>query len=267
MIELLLHSFGEFSPSQPLTPTIWPHYDLLFIHSGRLSIYVETVGKVRLDAGEGILLFPETKFSPHNKNSEAIASVQHFSLDPKNKVLPPPFSHLVSQRTGAIIYRSRNNEYLERDIKRAIKWAKLPATPARTTMRKALLTLILGEFLRIGWKDTPQQGLNQGTEHLLEWAANQALADLTTKKLAHAAGVSESTLRRQFQKHCDMSPKQAISSLRFNEAKQLLTETAKPIKEIAAHIGYKSNIAFHTAFKNAFHLSPGNYRRKHQILG
>ena len=267
MIELLLHSFGEFSTRQPLTPTIWPHYDLLFVHSGRLSIYVETIGKVRLHAGEGVLLFPETKFSPHNKNSEALASVQHFSLDPQNKVLPPPFSHLVSKRTGCIVYKGSNNEYLENDIKRAIKWAKLPSTPARTTMRKALLTLILGEFLQIGWKDKPQQGLKYGTENLLEWAANQPLADLTTEKLAHAAGVSESTLRRQFHKHCDMSPKQAITSLRFNAAKQLLTETAKPIKEIAVHVGYKSDIAFHTAFKNRFQTSPGSYRQKHRITG
>ncbi len=267
MLELLLHSYGEFSSKLPLRATIWPHFDLLFIHHGTLKLQVDQLGKVTLRAGEGILLFPETKFSPYGKNSSARASVQHFSLDSKQNKLPPPFSHLSNKLKGGIIHRAQETDALESDIKRALKWAKLPPSPARETMRKALLTLILGEFLQIGWQDKPEQGLTQGADHLLEWAAHQPLAELSVERLATAAGVSESTLRRKFQLHCDISPKQAIARMRFNEAKRLLTETAKPIKEIASHIGYKSNIAFHTAFKNEFDTSPGSYRAKHRISG
>ena len=80
MIELLLHSYGEFSPRQPLKRNRWPHFDLLFIHEGSLSMEVATLGHVTLRAGEGILLFPETWFAPHGTRSHARASVQHFLL-------------------------------------------------------------------------------------------------------------------------------------------------------------------------------------------
>ena len=80
MIEFLLHAYGEFSPRQPLKRIRWPHFDLLFIHEGRLSMDVATLGEVALHAGDGILLFPETWFAPHENRSRARASVQHFSL-------------------------------------------------------------------------------------------------------------------------------------------------------------------------------------------
>lgn len=267
MIELLLHSYGEFSPRQPLKRTMWPHYDLLFIHEGQLSIQVDNVGRVDLHAGEGILLFPETAFSPHGKKSKARASVQHFSLDAGGRNLPAPFDRLHMQGKGGIVYRGQDGDLLASDIERAMAWSRLPPTDARVTMRKALLTLILGNFLEVGWEGKPEQGAELSPKSLLEWAAHQPLAELSVVSLAAAAGISESTLRRQFREQSGMSPREAIVRLRFNEAKRLLTETAKPVKEIAMTIGYKSDIAFHTAFKNEYEMSPGAYRKKHRIAG
>ena len=265
MITFLHHSYGEFSPRQPLKPTLWPHFDLLFIHTGQLSLKVAGKGAIDLHTGEGILLFPETRFKPLSPRFEARASVQHFQIQ-QTDPLPTPFDRLAQKTHGALIYKGGNTSCIEPDIERAMAWAKLPDTPARQTMREALLTLILGEFLHIGWEGKPEQGAEH-PEHLLAWASHQPLETLTVKSLAKAAGISESTLRRQFHQQAEIGPREAIYRLRINEAKRLLCETAMPLKEIAAHIGYGSPIAFHNAFKRETQRTPGAYRKTFRTQG
>jgi len=265
MLKLLLHSYGEFSPSQPLVHTVWPHYDLLFIHEGSLKMQVAGIGSITLQAGDGILLFPETAFSPHGKNSKAKASVQHFSLS-ESVALPPPYSKLQREKSGAVVYRGGASQYLEADIHRSMEWARLPESAERTTMRQALLTIILGEFLQLQWK-TVSVDCASDQASLLEWASHQPLAELSVEALAEAAGVSEPTLRRQFLANGGISPREVIVRMRMNEAKRLLTETSTPLKEIANRVGYGSAIAFNNSFKRSVAITPGEYRRRNRPRG
>lgn len=265
MITFLLHSYGEFSPRQPLKRARWPHFDLLYIHQGNLAMDVASLGPVSLHAGEGILLFPGTRFSPRGTRSRAQASVQHFQIE-ADEDLPTPFDRLADRKHGAIVYRSGTTAIMETDIQRALAWAKLPDTPARLTMRRALLTLILGEVLQIGWEGNPGQA-GASSPILLEWAAHQPLANLSVQGLAEAAGVSESTLRRQFRQQGEIGPREAICRIRLNEAKRLLCETAMPLKKIADRVGYASAIAFHNAFKRENQIPPGTYRTQHRTRG
>ena len=263
MIRFLLHSYGEFSQRMPMRSSTWPHFDLLYVHEGHLEMQVEGIGRIRLGAGEGILLFPHTHFSPYGKTSQAKASVQHFSLGDSG-VLPPPFDLLAGRSRAAIVRQGSTNKQLEADINRSMSLALAEHSPMLQLMREALLTLILGEFLQTTLPD-PKSGKN--SESLTRWAEGQSLANLNVEKLAHKAGVTTSGLRRRFLNDLKITPQQYLLNLRINEAARLLRETAFPIKEIAARVGYSSAVSFHNAFKNRRSESPGSYRKNHRTLG
>lgn len=241
----------------------WPHFDLLFVHEGHLDMQVEKRGQLTLTAGEGILLFPNTPFSPYGNRSEARASVQHFSLV-EHSGLPAPLDVLASQETGSLTRTGPRNPQLEADIARSMELAVAENTPMLHLMREALLTLILGEFLQTTLPDPTR---NRDTTALIQWVKQQPVRNLTVSKMARAANVTPSGLRRRFVNELKMSPQQFLLNLRMNESARLLRETTVPIKQIALRVGYGSATAFHNAFLKARSETPGGYRKGHRPLG
>ncbi|MEJ6778804.1 MAG: helix-turn-helix transcriptional regulator [Akkermansiaceae bacterium] len=263
MIHFLLHSYGEFSERMPMRASSWPHFDLLYVHEGHLEIQVEGMGRVSLGPGEGILLFPNTPFSPYGKTSRAKASVQHFSLGDSG-VLPPPFDLLAGRSRAAIVRQGLPNKQLEADINRSMSLALAEDSPVLQLMREAVLTLILAELLQTTLPD-PKAGKN--TEPLIRWAEGQSLANLNVEKLAEKAGITTSGLRRRFLMNLKITPQQYLFNLRMNEAARLLRETAFPIKEIASRVGYGSAVSFHNAFQKTRGEAPGSYRKTNRTVG
>lgn len=256
MIEFLLHSYGEFNKRSEMKPAVWPHFDLLFIHEGRLDLMISGKGRVSLGAGEGVLLFPQTSFSPFGRQSKARASVQHFSLG-DGADLPAPFDVLAGKTHAAILRKGARNSQLEADVERALALAVSESSPVLQLMREALLTLILGEFLRT---TLPNPATDRTTTGLVKWAESQPLDSLNVGALAEKSGITASGLRRRFLKDLQITPQRYLLQLRLNEAARLLRETTLPIKEIASRLGYSSNVAFHNAFKNSRKQTPRQYR-------
>ncbi|MFB2907144.1 AlkA N-terminal domain-containing protein [Aeromonas jandaei] len=86
------------------------------------------------------------------------------------------------------------------------------------------------------------------------------LADCTLAELAAETGISERTLRRQFEAYLGASPKQVEQTRRLLLAKRLLTETRLPITDIAFAAGFASIRRFNDAWLNAYGLAPRTLR-------
>lgn len=263
VIRFLLHSYGEFSQKMKMQPSVWPHFDLLFVHSGHLDMRVAGRGRVRLGKGEGVLLFPNTPFAPYDRQSQAQASVQHFSLDDQGD-LPAPYDILAGRSQGAILRQGPMNQQLEDDIRRAMSLAVAEPSPMLRLMREALLTLILGEFLSTPLADPAS---DQSLTTLMKWAEAQDLRQMNVVALAEKMGLSTSALRRRFLKETHLGPNQFLLNLRMNEAARMLRESALPVKEIAMRTGYGSSVAFHAAFRKNKGETPRDYRQNHRAVG
>lgn len=79
--------------------------------------------------------------------------------------------------------------------------------------------------------------------------------------LADGLGLSERQLRRLFVEELGVSPLQVEATRRLLFAKQLLTETALPVTEIALAAGYASLRRFNAAFLAAYGLAPSRLRK------
>jgi AraC-like DNA-binding protein len=82
------------------------------------------------------------------------------------------------------------------------------------------------------------------------------------EQVAKLLPLGYSTLRRRFAQETGESMAKFSLRLRMNKAKDLLTNSKKPIKEIARDLGYKSPSAFTQQFKHSAGLVPEEFRNQ-----
>lgn len=87
-----------------------------------------------------------------------------------------------------------------------------------------------------------------------------ALNQGSLEELALAVGLSSRQLRRVLLQHFGVSPVELAQTQRLLLAKQLLTETALPITEIAFAAGFGSLRRFNDLFQSRYRLTPGQLR-------
>lgn len=84
--------------------------------------------------------------------------------------------------------------------------------------------------------------------------------------LANQLGVSDRHLRRLFEARLGVSPVQYLQTRRLLTAKQLLTDSALPMAQVALLSGFGSLRRFNAAIKAHYHLNPGEIRRQRENL-
>lgn len=102
-------------------------------------------------------------------------------------------------------------------------------------------------------------------EDSLHEARRIILADLTkhysNKELAKKVNLSLYFFKTGFKELFGINPFECLIDARLNTAKQLLSATNKPIKEIAIIVGYSRPSSFANAFGRHFGYTPGSCRK------
>lgn len=108
-------------------------------------------------------------------------------------------------------------------------------------------------------------GKNATVQRALKLIENNVMQDCDEQKFADFLGVSSRHLRRVFESEFGKTPKQIHDSRRLNFARKLIVETSLSVTEIAFTSGFASIRRFNDAFKNRFHRSPTELRRKADV--
>lgn len=93
------------------------------------------------------------------------------------------------------------------------------------------------------------------------WMEENLSADLSVPALATRAGMSERTFLRHYVGEEGRTPAKAVEAIRIAAARRMLSETALPLKTVAARSGFASEAVFRRAFERVVALTPGDYRR------
>jgi AraC-like DNA-binding protein len=258
-----MHGYGQFERTHPIGPAVWPHFDFLFIHSGRIRLRLMEGKEVQLQKNEGILIFPYTPFEGEALTARARASVQHFALQTTDtKVLGPVLSRILGCQKGYRTISSIHVPSLPHHVASAMAMAAWASDPFADEVRLAQLKLVLAT---LNVRDVVK-GTSPARIVALENAVKSAgtrLSQSSIKTLAGQAGYSPSHFRSLFAEHYGIQPGQYIRRLRINEAKQMLRETRKPIKQIALELGYADSVSFHRSFSSATGHTPASYRHQY----
>ena len=99
---------------------------------------------------------------------------------------------------------------------------------------------------------------------IVEVIESHLYSDLNLDQLAHLAGQSLSTFKREFSKHFDDTPGNYIRNKRMEKAADLLTYSSLTISEISFKVGYEDSSYFSKLFYKKFNTLPSDYRKSNQ---
>ncbi len=85
--------------------------------------------------------------------------------------------------------------------------------------------------------------------------------DLSVDRIAGEVGMSSRQLARRFHKALDRTPTEELLRKRLKETKHLLRSTELSIADLAPLVGFHSTTYLHRTFREAFGVTPAQYRR------
>ena len=268
MLDFYDHGFGTITRRRPIPLCRWDQFDLLCVHEGGLDLRFERSSPTRLHAGEGVLIYPRTRFRGEPVGPSCRISVQHFSsrFARDEAAAPEPLRDLPGREHGYEPVAMPPGSPVASDIRRAIDVAFDSDSPEMVqAVREALTALILAQVRRT----EPRRALPSHSR----WAAlDQQLRQNpahpgSIEALAREMDLSPSHFRTRFREEFGQSPAAYLKRLRLEEAMRLLRETDLPIKAIAQRLGYRDLANFYRAFRRGAGSPPARYRQQQRIRG
>ncbi|GAA0223532.1 AraC family transcriptional regulator [Cryptosporangium japonicum] len=141
--------------------------------------------------------------------------------------------------------------------------------PGTSAAIPALLDLLLLYSVRTWYDRQADRGARGWAAALRDPAVSRALFQLqrsparpwTVAGLAGVAGLSRPAFARRFTDLVGQPPLTYLTWWRMTLAGRMLRADDSTLATVAARVGYTSEFAFSKAFRRAFGVSPGSYRR------
>ncbi len=99
----------------------------------------------------------------------------------------------------------------------------------------------------------------------LEFIAANSQRNIGAGDVARATGVGLRTLQRQFREYLDRPIGREIQRVRIERAKRELTQSKRPIQDIARDVGFGRSKRMSEAFVRELGVTPREYRKKRRI--
>lgn len=134
--------------------------------------------------------------------------------------------------------------------------------PINVDRAALLLESLLFEFMMKA-KTSPISDKNEDTIKLMDDIADSLYRPFNVKKLCEKHHISLSTLKRSVRKYSGYPLNEYVHRLKVAEAKNILLNTERTIKEIATSLGYGDVFYFSRLFKKYVGVSPMIYRKSY----
>ncbi|MEZ9184502.1 AraC family transcriptional regulator [Vibrio splendidus] len=110
------------------------------------------------------------------------------------------------------------------------------------------------------FKDNEGDEISDKLDKVEAFLMNHFIQDISINDLASHLYISESSVRRLFQKHYKESFSQRLKKIRLNVACDLLINTSLPVSLILEKVGYDNQANFNRQFKSYKQVTPTQYR-------
>lgn len=251
-IGLWVDRVGQAMDSERKTQLrILGQYAVVGIHAGHGTFFSPSTGEVPLTSGHVIVLFPDEPHvyypqgtwttcwivwnGPDAEQLERLGYLAkaHTIIDDRRDAVATAFARL----TGIISHE---------DVAAVLE------------RKNIVLQMVLDLF-----KSTRRIPPQRDRHSLMEQAATFLTAGhgngIPIADLAERFALSPAHFRRLFKLYTGRSPTEFITGCRISKAKKLLTE-GRPIKQVAAALGYDDPFYFMRVFKKATGIPPGRFR-------
>ncbi|MGL1890043.1 MAG: AraC family transcriptional regulator [Spirochaetaceae bacterium] len=251
----IISKYGSFKKNYRSNLIKWDYWDLLFVHSGELTISFNNI-LIVVKQGQSILIPPGTYFTITSRNFETTASVQYFNSDNSevNKTL--------CRFSKPLLHKDKDGLALESHIKELIE--VYDSNKHILKRQELLLELVLEKILAVkyGRKES-----NSPWSDISIRYKNRLYNPPSITEIASWAGYSPSRFRFIFKRDTGLKPAVFFFNIKIQSSAKMLIETVLPIKEISQKHGYNEVAHFNRAFTRFYNISPGKYRKKNTFCG
>ena len=240
-------------------------------------------GKIGIQSEEETLFIREGQFMLFNAdeqrlNSQIENNTEHQLFDatysyefiqPLLQAFPSIESFINQDESSDLAYKLKEVVTASPEMKKIVY--DLFKCPYDENLRRLYFENKLNDFLfealvnTLNGKPTKSKIAN-GDQDALFVARDLILADitkhLTIKELSQLVNLNEFKLKSGFKEIFGIGPFEFLLQARMEKARELLLETDKPMKEIAALTGFEFLTNFIAAFRKYYGYTPGELRRK-----
>lgn len=220
---------------------------LVFAVEGTVTVCVDD-REVRLSAGEGLLVFPFQFHHYIDAASEKLSWLYvTFELAESDSLQPMRF------RSFAVTPDMRHD---------LVELLESYADEQQSERVALYLAVILSRLRNMGHKRAPKKTAASVSQLVtrVNTLAQSSSAALSIQDIADSLGISASHLRERFRASCGVSLGHHLRRLRLEKACGLLRLTSQRVSEIADQCGFTSIYSFSRAFREAYGISPREYR-------
>jgi len=107
-----------------------------------------------------------------------------------------------------------------------------------------------------------QVKVDEQFEGLVDWLQTRMSEPTKVSDMASFLNMTERTFHRQFTEAFSETPSKLFEQLRLSSSRQLIA-AGEPVSMVCRRIGFKSESAFRTAFKNQYGVTPSMYNQVH----
>jgi AraC-like DNA-binding protein/quercetin dioxygenase-like cupin family protein len=273
--DLMMNSHG-FNGGEDVPGHSHEFFELMYVYSGRIT---HRIGEdvVALKKGDCLLLAPGVYHSIDAFEAEDVAF--NFIMYPT--FLTPDFLNLISSNSLITDFLLNTEGYKNKqrylyfpcsedeeviDTAEKILCEFLDPDVSSANISKCLLAVLFHNLLRV-WKRNgsavkPRSDIkNRDIIQIIQYIENNvATASLTEAALRF--GYEKNYLSKMIKKTLGQSFIEIKHRVCVDYAKAMLTETDKPIMDIAGQIGFNNMSHFYKIFKDKEGVTPAEYREK-----
>ncbi len=243
-------------------------YELQYMNSGKLSIIDESKTH-NISQGDFVIVPPGT-FHSNNSNEKFIRSTLRFSLTANGKGNGEfseycYYSRILEHVKGISVFKCEDAENSFKKI--SMLDTKRQSDIHMVKLHAALLITSALQQLRVSREDSGNKKTFYKTDTLsvederikfiIENCVQEFFAENNiSKKIAARLNMSDRNCSRVVSRLMGENISDIVIRQRMKLARILIVKTDKPLSDIAQEVGYKTYVAFFTAFKKYYGISP-----------
>ncbi|HHY0494893.1 TPA: transcriptional regulator MelR [Vibrio parahaemolyticus] len=239
------------------------------LHEGTLE-YAINNANVQISSGEMAVFWAVTPHRVSMVSDDAILGIINIPLSAfLGWVLPQEFVQqvmhggVITSQTDGVISLSESNRWLncyhsENSVRNGIVSDEVCLMLRRLCSFDYNVEMF--SFLRTGSTRHPSDTSYKNVQLMLDYIAKNHNKDIKVDDIAAHVKLHPKYAMGLFKNMLSVSIKQYLIIMRINHAKVLLSNTRKPIKNIANDSGFKHPGSFFSAFKNHVGITPQKFR-------
>lgn len=240
---------GEFGPRKQ------PYLQLVYFYNGSLRVIANERERA-MQGGEALFLIPGVTYKIYFDRDEP---TRHGWVDLLTVYERPSWSNSPESEARAFPFTERMRSLAEIAINaphaKSGKEGGLRLALGQAIVEEALLAAGLAE-------DTADSHLPTPILRAQTVMMQQFSHHLSLDEIARRSGVSKAHMIRLFREHLGVTPARRLWQIRVEAGARLLRETGLQVQEIAELCGFPSAYHFSRLIKQAYGVSPREYRRQ-----